>query len=62
MDTFYPSIHLSFPFFFNQGMPITSVREIKILMETSRRPHPNIVLLKEVAVDEAADAMFLVFE
>eukprot|EP01016_Furgasonia_blochmanni_P000636 TRINITY_DN10177_c0_g2_i1.p1 TRINITY_DN10177_c0_g2~~TRINITY_DN10177_c0_g2_i1.p1 ORF type:complete len:404 (+),score=103.10 TRINITY_DN10177_c0_g2_i1:61-1212(+) len=44
----------------NEGFPITSLREIKILSEL--RSHVNIVKLKEVVVGYKQDSIFLVFE
>lgn len=41
------------------GLPITTVREIKIL---SRLQHPNLVRLEEVAVGPVGNQFFLVFE
>jgi serine/threonine protein kinase len=41
------------------GFPITSLREVKILKMLSN--HPNIVSLKEVVVGHKADSVFLVF-
>ena len=43
----------------NDGFPITSLREIKIL---STIKHPNIVNLKEVVVGYKKDSVFLAFE
>lgn len=43
----------------SEGFPITALREIKILQETS---HPNIIKLKEVCVGYKQDSIFLVFE
>eukprot|EP00002_Diphylleia_rotans_P034798 TRINITY_DN7506_c0_g1_i3.p1 TRINITY_DN7506_c0_g1~~TRINITY_DN7506_c0_g1_i3.p1 ORF type:complete len:295 (+),score=47.94 TRINITY_DN7506_c0_g1_i3:594-1478(+) len=40
-------------------MPITSLREIKLLRRIS---HPNIVCLKDVVVGTKLDSIFLVFE
>lgn len=44
----------------NEGFPITSLREIKILRNLSK--HPNIVSLKDVVVGKKKDSIFLVFE
>lgn len=44
----------------NDGFPITSLREIKILKSLSK--HPNIVNLKEVVVGKKKDSIFMVFE
>lgn len=41
------------------GLPITAVREIKLL---SRLQHPNLVALEEVAVGPVGNEFFLVFE
>jgi cyclin-dependent kinase 10 len=43
----------------NDGLPISSLREIKLL-KTLR--HDNIVLVKEVAVGNDLDQIFLVME
>lgn len=43
----------------NDGFPITSLREIKILKKLSK--HPNIVNLHDVVVGKK-DSIFLVFE
>lgn len=42
-----------------EGIPITSIREIQILKTMN---HPNIVSLYDVAVDDANENVFLVFE
>lgn len=42
------------------GFPITSLREVKILRMLSS--HPNIVSLREVVVGLKAESVFLVFE
>lgn len=42
------------------GFPMTSLREVKILRMLSG--HPNIVGLREVVVGSRADSVFLVFE
>lgn len=42
------------------GFPITSLREVKILKMLST--HPNIVSLREVVVGLKAESVFLVFE
>lgn len=44
----------------NDGFPITSLREIKILKKL--RKHPNIVNLSDVVVGKKKDSVFLVFE
>ena len=44
----------------NDGFPITSLREIKILKTLSK--HPNIITLKDVVVGKKKDSIFLVFE
>ena len=44
----------------NDGFPITSLREIKILKALAR--HPNIVNLRDVVVGKKRDSIFLVFE
>jgi serine/threonine protein kinase len=41
------------------GLPITTVREIKLL---SRLSHPNLICLEEVAVGPVSNQFFLVFE
>ena len=43
----------------NDGFPITSLREIKILKKLSK--HPNIVNLVDVFVGKKKDSIFLVF-
>lgn len=43
----------------NEGFPITSLREIKILKKL--RKHPNIVNLHDVVVGVKNDSIFLVF-
>lgn len=43
-----------------EGFPITSLREVKILRLLSG--NPNIVSLKDVVVGLKADSVFLVFE
>lgn len=42
------------------GFPMTSLREVKILKMLSN--HPNIISLKEVVVGVKAESVFLVFE
>lgn len=42
------------------GFPMTSLREVKILRMLSN--HPNIVSLREVVVGLKAESVFLVFE
>lgn len=42
------------------GFPITSLREVKILKMLSN--HPNIVSLRDVVVGLKAESVFLVFE
>jgi serine/threonine protein kinase len=42
------------------GFPMTSLREVKILKMLSS--HPNIVSLREVVVGLKAESVFLVFE
>jgi len=42
------------------GFPITSLREVKILRMLSN--HPNIISLKDVVVGQKAESVFLVFE
>lgn len=44
----------------NEGFPLTSLREIKILEKLKR--HLNVVKLKEVVVGFKKDSIFLVFE
>lgn len=44
----------------NEGFPITSLREIKILEKLKK--HLNVVKLKEVVVGFKKDSIFLVFE
>jgi len=44
------------------GLPLTTLREIRILKSLKDMRHPNIVLLKDVVVGSKADSMFLVFE
>ena len=41
------------------GFPITSLREIKLLMMTS---HPNVVTIKEVVVGTSPDKVYMVME
>jgi len=41
------------------GFPITSLREVKILRMLSN--HPNIISLKDVVVGQKAESVFLVF-
>lgn len=41
------------------GFPITSLREIKLLMKAR---HPNIVTIKEVVVGSNMDKIYLVME
>ena len=43
-----------------EGFPITSLREVKLLKALAG--HPNIVELLEVAVGKSKDSVFLVFE
>ena len=42
-----------------EGFPITSIREINILLSLN---HPNIVSLKEVAVGSTLDKIYVVME
>eukprot|EP00026_Physarum_polycephalum_P008551 Phypoly_transcript_08639.p1 GENE.Phypoly_transcript_08639~~Phypoly_transcript_08639.p1 ORF type:complete len:385 (+),score=72.31 Phypoly_transcript_08639:8-1162(+) len=42
-----------------EGIPLTSIREIKILKEVQ---HPHVVSLREVVVGSKVDSIFLVFE
>lgn len=44
----------------NDGFPLTSLREIKVLKML--KGHPNIVELIEVAVGKSKDSVFLIFE
>lgn len=43
-----------------EGFPLTSLREVKVLKKL--RGHPNIVELIEVAVGKNKDSVFLIFE
>jgi hypothetical protein len=43
----------------NDGFPITSLREVKILKILSE--HPNIIGLRDVAVGTKKESVFLVF-
>jgi serine/threonine protein kinase len=42
------------------GFPMTSLREVKILKMLSN--HPNIISLKDVVVGVKGESVFLVFE
>ncbi len=44
----------------NDGFPITSLREVKILRMLSQ--NPNIIHLRDVAVGTKKESVFLVFE